>query len=187
MDLRKGLCSLILLTAVATLPALAAKAPAANSKPAVETIQLANVPMKGFTDGDPSAVATQATRPDDVGFQLEELLAPKACPQGGNATFTYTIKDGCVDGLGIYLRFFDETNDIVFPNSSQVYIVNSGRTGVIRLSVKRGAKICYGAEASNLDGSYWGVDVDNSQGCASCCNIVPNSGNIARSVNLICN
>jgi hypothetical protein len=88
--------------------------------------------------------------------------------------------------VGLYVRFFDETNNLVFPNSSQVYTINSGRTGTIKISVKRGAKICYGVETADLDGYYWGVSLDNSQSCASCCNIVPNSGNISRTVNLTC-
>ena len=188
MNIRKGLCLLIVSTVAAIQPALAAGVETAKAKPAVETLQLANVPMKGLAGGGASEKTLQATPGDDVGFDLGELLAPKAsCPGGGNATFTWTIKDGCVDGVGIYIRFFDETNDIVFPNSTQVYSIGSGHTGSVKLSVKRGAKICYGAEPSNLDGSYWGVSLDNNQGCAGCCNIVPNSGNISRSVNLICN
>lgn len=187
MNIRKGLCLLIPLTVAAIQPALAA-ADAAKARPAVETLQLANVPMKGLAAGGASEKTLQTTPGDDVGIDLAELLAPKAaCPGGGNATFTWTIKDSCVDGVGIYVRFFDETNDLVFPNSTQVYSIGSGRTGAVKLSVKRGAKICYGAEPSNLDGSYWGVSLDNSQGCASCCNIVPNSGNISRTVTLICN
>jgi hypothetical protein len=185
MNIRRGFCLLVLSSVVAIQPALAAGPEAAKAKPAVETLQLVDVPMKGLAGATEKTL--QTTPGDDVGFDLSELLTAKAaCPGGGNATFTWTIIDGCVDGLGIYLRFFDETNDIVFPNSSQVYSVSSGRTGVVKLSVKRGAKVCYGAEPSNLDGSYWGVDVDNSQGCASCCNVVPNTGNISRSVRLVC-
>ncbi len=184
MNLRTGLCTLMLSNAIAVLPALAAEASTARSEPAVQTIRLADVPMKKLAPEDAST--TQATREDNVGFNLEELFAPRACPSGGNATFTWTIKDGCFDGLGIYLRFFDETNGLIFPNSSQAYIINSGRSGTVKLTVKRGAKICYGAEPTSRDGSYWGVGLDNDQGCASCCNIVPNSGNISRSVNLIC-
>ena len=187
MNIRKGFSLLVLLAVAAIQPALAAGADTAKVKPALETPQLVDVPMKGLAGGA-AEKTLQAAPGDDVGFDLSELFAPKAaCPGGGNATFTWTIKDGCFDGLGIYIRFFDETNDIVFPNSSQVYSVSSGRTGVVKLSVKRGAKICYGAEPSNQDGSYWGVSLDNSQGCPSCCNIVPNSGNIARTVNLVCN
>lgn len=186
MVFRKTFCSLVLLTAFAIQPALAAGAPAAKPAPAAQTVQLADVPMRGVAADDPAAITIQTTSRDNVGFNPAELLEAKACPQGGNATFTWTITDGCGDGFGLYVRFFDETNDLVFPNSSQVYIINSSRASTIKLSVKRGAKICYGAEPSNLDGSYWGVGLDDDQSCASCCNIVPNSGNISRSVRLIC-
>jgi len=145
------------------------------------------VPMKGLAVNGAAEKTIQSTSGDDVGFDLSELFAPKAsCPGGGNATFTWTIIDGCADGVGIYVRFFDETNDLVFPNSSQAYTISSGHSGVVRLSVKRGAKICYGAEPSDRNGLYWGVALDNDQGCDTCCNIVPASGNLARSVNLVC-
>ncbi len=187
MNIRKGLCLLVLSTVVAIQPALAAGEEAAKTKPATETLQLVDVPMEGLAAGAAAEKAHEATVGEDVGIDLAELLAPKAsCPSGGNATFTWTIIDGCGDGVGIYVRFFDETNGLVFPNSSQVYSINSGRSGVVRLSVKRGAKICYGAEPSDLDGSYWGVSLDNNQSCASCCNIVPSSGNLSRSVRLLC-
>jgi hypothetical protein len=181
MKIRNAFCCLTLLTITAIQPALAAK-PA----PAVESLELANVPMKSAAADEKSAVTVKTTPGDDVGFRVEELFEAKACPSGGNATFTWTILDGCGDGQGLYVRFFDETNDIDFPNSSQVYSIKSGHSGVIRLSVKRGAKICYGAEPSDEDGTYWGVSLDNNQECASCCNIVPNSGNLARSVRLLC-
>ena len=187
MNIRNALCSLVVLTGVAIQPALAAGAPAAKPKPVLQTIQLADVPIRGLIADDSSEAAIQTTSRANVGFQIEELLESKAaCPQGGNATFTWTVSDRCGDGLGLYVRFFDETNNLVFPNSSQVYIINSGRTSTIKLSVKRGAKICYGAEPTDLDGYYWGVSIDNSQGCANCCNIVPTSGNISRTINLTC-
>src|SRR3954462_1910403 len=185
MNFRKGFCLLVLLAVVAMQPALAAGAHPAKPLSGGEGAQLVALSVKSLAA---EGLTVQTTPRDDVGFDLSELFSAKAsCPSGGNATFTWTIKDGCLDGLGIYIRFFDETNDIVFPNSSQLYSIVSGHTGVVKLSVKRGAKICYGAEPSNLDGSYWGVDVDNSQSCASCCNIVPATGNLSRSVNLVCN
>src|SRR4051812_9131326 len=188
MNIRKGFCLLVLLAVVAIQPALAAGSHPAKPLSGGDTAQLVDVPMKGLAVDGAAEKTLQTTPGDDVGFDLSELFSAKAsCPSGGNATFTWTIKDGCLDGLGIYIRFFDETNDIVFPNSSQGYSIASGHTGVVKLSVKRGAKICYGAEPSNLQDIYWGVDIDNSQGCDSCCNIVPSSGNLSRSVNLVCN
>ena len=184
MNIRKGLCLLVLLAVVAMQPALAAGAHPAKPLFGGDAAQLVDLPVKSLAADGPTV---QTTPRDDVGFDISELFAAKAsCPSGGNATFTWTVRDGCDDGLGIYIRFFDETNDIVFPNSSQVYSIGSLRTGSVKLSVKRGAKICYGAEPPNLDGSYWGVSLDNNQSCASCCNIVPSTGNLSRSVTLIC-
>lgn len=188
MNIRKGVCLPVLLAVVAMQPALAAGSHSVKPLPGGETAQIVDAPAKGLAANGAAEKTLQTTPGDDVGFDLSELFSEKAsCPSGGNATFTWTVRDGCDDGLGIYIRFFDETNDIVFPNSSQYYSIGSGHTGVAKLSVKRGAKICYGAEPSNLQDIYWGVDVDNSQGCASCCNIVPATGNISRSINLICN
>src|SRR4051812_48155366 len=100
MDLRKIFCSLALLTAVVSQPALAG-APAAKPAPATQTLQLATVPMKAHTAEDLSASVTETTRQENVGFRIEELLEPKACPSGGNATFTWKLIDGCQDGWGI--------------------------------------------------------------------------------------
>lgn len=186
MSLSKGLCSIVLLTAAAAQPALAAEAQAAKPRPVVESLQIVDVPARGGAE-DAAESVTQATARDHVGFRIEELFETKmACPSGGNATFTWNITDGCADGVGILIRFFDETNNLVFPNSTQAYSVNSGRSSTIKLTVKRGAKICYGAEPSDLDGLYWGVALDNAEGCSNCCNVVPNTGNISRSVRLIC-
>ncbi len=182
MNIRKASCFLILMTAVAIQPVLAAGAPAAKPAPAADSMQLVDHPMKGVDTGD----TIQTTSKDNVGFDINELFEAKACPTGGNATFTWTIIDGCHDGEGLYVRFFDETNDIAFPSFTQVYSIASGHSGVARLSVKRGAKVCYGAEPPSQDGTYWGVSLDNSQDCASCCNIVPNTGNLARTVHLVC-
>jgi hypothetical protein len=183
MMIRKAICFLVLLTAVAIQPALAAPAHAPKPVLGTDPMSIVDVPAKGVA----AEKTIQTTPRDDVGFQVGELVdVVKACA-GGNATFTWTIFDNCADGQGIFLRFFDETNDLAFPSFSQVYSINSGRSGVARLSVKRGARICYGAEPSGQDGSYWGVSLDDSQDCASCCNIVPNSGNLARTVHLVCN
>jgi hypothetical protein len=119
----------------------------------------------------------------ELGYELGEI-EPEACTTGG-ATFTWTVTDSCPDGQGDYLRFFDLSNHLVWPDANHVYTLASGRTVVYRLSVKRGAKICYGATPWDADG-YWGVDVDGSSSCSTCCSIVPNSGNPSRNVKLTC-
>jgi hypothetical protein len=86
----------------------------------------------------------------------------------------------------LYVRFFDKTNNLLWPNRTQVYVINNGRSSVFRLTVKRGAKICYGADS--IGGNfYWGLSAEGNKACPDCCNIVPNTGNISRAVRLVCN
>ena len=181
------LASVVLMAAVAAA-ATALPAAAAGDKPdpRTESITLRERPMASTTLEEKTAATHVATKEDSVGFNLAELLAPTTtCPPAGNATFTWTVTDGCLDG-GLYVRFFDETNNLLWPNKSQVYVINNGRSSVFRLSVKRGAKICYGADS--IDGNfYWGVSAEGDKACPDCCNIVPNTGNISRAVRLVCN
>lgn len=177
---------IVLMTVVsAASTALAAVAATGKPEPRTESIILRDRPMTGGAQDEATAAEHVATAADNVGFNLAELLIPATtCPPPGNATFTWTVTDGCFNG-GLFVRFFDETNNLVWPNSSQVYVINNGRSSVFRLSVKRGAKICYGADSGN-GAFYWGVSAEGDQSCPDCCNIVPNTGNLARSVRLVC-
>lgn len=181
------LTSVILMAAIAAVSA-ALPATAASDKPdaRTESITLRERPMASAAQDEKTTPTHVATSEDNVRFNLAELLAPATtCPPAGNATFTWTVTDGCLDG-GLYVRFFDETNNLVWPNKTQVYVIDNGRRSVFRLSVKRGAKICYGADS--IGGNfYWGVSAEGDQSCPDCCNIVPNTGNISRAVKLVCN
>jgi len=180
------LTSIFLMAAVAAAAAAVAAA-AADAKPdaRTESITLRERPMASTTLEEKSTATHVATGEDNVGFDFAELAAPATtCPPAGNATFTWTVSDGCGDG-GLYVRFFDVTNNLLWPNSRQVYVIRNGGSSVFRLSVKRGAKICYGADS--VDGNlYWGVSAEGDQSCPDCCNIVPNTGNISRGVRLVC-
>jgi hypothetical protein len=71
-------------------------------------------------------------------------------------------------GATIDLRFYDETAGLAWPNSTEVYFVISGQTLSYPLACTPGHLVCYGAENQSQT-AYWGVDIDNSQSCASCC------------------
>jgi hypothetical protein len=43
--------------------------------------------------------------------------------------------------------------------------------------------VCYGARTDPPTNSYWGVDIDNSQGCDDCCTLCEN---VSRSIRLTC-
>lgn len=97
----------------------------------------------------------------------------------------WELGDGCNDGTGLWARFFDETNNLLWPNSSQVYFTNSGGTVDVTLTCYTGAKICYGARRQNdqADSYWWGVDINNDKGCPSCCY---NCADTTVSLNLVC-
>src|SRR5258708_30151832 len=169
------LASVVLMAAVAAA-ATALPAAAAGDKPdpRTESITLRDRPMATTTLEEKTAATHVATKEDSVGFNLAELLAPvTTCPPAGNATFTWTVTDGCLDG-GLYVRFFDETNNLLCPHKSQQYLINNGRSSVFRLSANRAAKICYGADSIDRN-FYWGVSAEGDKACPDCCNIVPNT------------
>jgi len=181
--------ALVVLTAAVAAASTALPATAAGDKAGArtESITLRDRPMASTALDEQTAAVHPATSEDSVAFNPAELLLAPAttCPPAGNATFTWTVTDGCFDG-GLYLRFFDETNNLLWPNRTQVYVISNGRSAVFRLTVKRGAKICYGADS--IDGNfYWGVSAEGNKACPDCCNIVPNTGNISRAVRLVCN
>ena len=111
-----------------------------------------------------------------------------SCPQDcyvppSQTTITLGIKDSCYDGYRIEWRYFDVTNNLVWPSSSQVYYNQyEGQWYTNNLLCNVGAKVCYGARTGN---SYWGIDVDGSKSCSSCC-VTCQSG-LQYSWNLTCN
>jgi hypothetical protein len=83
------------------------------------------------------------------------------------STITFQITDGCNDGYSIDYKFYDETNNLVWPSSSTYYYTSYYNTAYTNsLSCNTGAKVCYGGNTGTL---YWGVGVDNTQSCADCC------------------
>lgn len=111
-----------------------------------------------------------------------------SCPQDcyvppSQTTITLGIKDSCYDGYRIEWRYFDVTNNLVWPSSSQVYYNQyEGQLYTNNLLCNVGAKICYGARTGN---KYWGIDIDGSKSCSSCC-VTCQSG-MQYSWNLVCN
>lgn len=86
----------------------------------------------------------------------------------GNSGMRWWFDDWCSDGQGAEIRLFDKTNNLVWPNSSEVYVVPvAGRVNV-NIACSPGAKICYGAQAPGRSGR-WGIGIDGTDGCDGCC------------------
>lgn len=94
---------------------------------------------------------------------------PPPPPPSGTATMGWSLTDACSDGRGIGVKFFDETNNLVWPNAYQFYVAPPGGTVGLTIACQRGAKICYGAEPNPPNGYHWGVSLNGTQGCDHCC------------------
>src|SRR5262249_44650212 len=97
-------------------------------------------------------------------------------PPFNQPTINFTLVDGCNDGLGFYVRFWNETTGQAYPNTGQVYVMNVGQTVTQAITANPGDKICIGAETNPPNNLHWGVGVDNTFGCDDCCYFVPSSG-----------
>lgn len=109
---------------------------------------------------------------------------PAPQPPPGTSNMTWSLSDGCNDGRGMRIRLYDKTNNLLWPNQSQVYVIGPGGTFEETIACRTGARICYGAETDPANTSYWGVGIDGTRGCDNCC-FTCDTGRVAR--NLVCN
>ncbi len=95
-------------------------------------------------------------------------------PVTTTSVITFTITDGCNNGIPIDYKFYDETNHLVWPSSTTHYSTTA-YNGVYahNLTCNNNALVCYGGRSVTY---YWGVDLDNSKTCTDCC-ISCQSGN----------
>ena len=84
-----------------------------------------------------------------------------------NHTITFTITDGCNNGISINYKFYDVDNNLVWPSATTHYATQFYNASYTHnLLCRAGARVCYGARSANY---YWGVDVDRSKSCTDCC------------------
>jgi hypothetical protein len=67
--------------------------------------------------------------------------------------------------------------------STPLLVLSPGQQTTFNIQCKPGDLICLGGRPSG-GGSYWGVDVDASKGCATCCY---HCGNFSVANQLTCN
>ena len=103
-----------------------------------------------------------------------------------NTLLAWPITDSCLDGYSMQLRFFDVTNDLVWPGEDPYFILDGSYT--YRLSCIPGAKVCFGARPNNSSATiYWGKGINGDRSCERCCYFCPSSGaTTVRGNNLIC-
>jgi hypothetical protein len=106
-------------------------------------------------------------------------------PSTSTVTMRFTLNDSCGDGLGLQARFFDKTNNLVWPaDSSKVYVASSGGAIDVSLAARAGASVCYGAQPDPPNNRYWGVGISGTNSCSDCCYTASSDQTVRR--NLVC-
>ena len=88
-----------------------------------------------------------------------------------NMTIQMEESSDC-NNVTIYFRFFDETDNLVWPPPpSDYYFPYSNQVYATTISCKTGAKICYGGSfyTNTEQPNYWGVGINNDEACPNCC------------------
>jgi hypothetical protein len=107
----------------------------------------------------------------DCGCPREQVCSVSGrCQSDGLSTLRWEITDDCENGENIRLRFIDQTNNVGWPSLTEVYVQATGATETYSLRCKTGATVCLGAAQPEHD-LQWGVGIDSSQHCDTCCAI----------------
>jgi hypothetical protein len=85
------------------------------------------------------------------------------------ASVKMRVRDACRNKESVNYRFFDETNNLVWPATGRVFYTKKENTIYnSNLNCTKGSLICVGG--SNPSGtSIWGVGIDNNSACTNCC------------------
>jgi hypothetical protein len=101
----------------------------------------------------------------DVTVSAEFTLA-----QSPTSTMTWQMQVDPSCQYIVYWRLFDKTANLLWPNSSQVFVMNQTNTVYTEnISCTTGDTIVYGAsQNSGIDTYYWGVGINGTESCANC-------------------
>ena len=70
----------------------------------------------------------------------------------------------------VYLKFYSQQDNLVWPSSDRSYVINDYQLHYYRLRCNQPfEKICYGAWEKGNTSAYWGVGRDGTKGCRDCC------------------
>lgn len=69
----------------------------------------------------------------------------------------------------VSMEFYSQARNAAWPGDGQVYVLDDYATHAFTLSCNRGEQICYGAWVRSQSNTYWGVGLNDTQGCRNCC------------------
>jgi len=99
-----------------------------------------------------------------IGRPYHYAAAPPAPGQGGSVVFRVTNSAEYV----MHLRFYSEKRNVIWPDTSNSYVIRDRAQHEYNISCEIGEKVCYGAFYTNSQ-KYWGVGRQASNACHRCC------------------
>lgn len=102
-----------------------------------------------------------------IGEDYNNCPADCAAPPPSTSLMSIDLIDACNDGYNIDYKYYDTINSLVWPSTTTHwetpgYNLMSSHT----LECRNDGQVCIGARANTR---WWGVDVDGSDSCTSCC------------------
>jgi hypothetical protein len=98
----------------------------------------------------------------------QDCCGEMVCFSGACSTAGMTWSIANQNSTLVYLRFYDETANLVWPDSTYAYYQNAGQVASYPIACTPGDSICFGIEDETRT-SYWGVGIDNQYTCTDCC------------------
>jgi hypothetical protein len=101
-----------------------------------------------------------------LAFSLIYCLAATGSASADTLLWRFESKHPNVVSVKLYS---DSRRGHVWPNSSEVYVLDDYSVKTINISCRSGEKVCYGAWVRNRSNLYWGVGYENRNRCSNCC------------------
>lgn len=95
------------------------------------------------------------------------ILIPSAGATAAAAELKFKIRS--TYPYQVYLEFYGQKTDNVWPGNKKVYILKDSKLHTYNLLCHRGDTICYGAWVTTDEDIYWGVGRGDQHGCKGCC------------------
>lgn len=93
------------------------------------------------------------------------LAASLGAARADSVLFTITSNHPNV----VDVEFYSQTYDHVWPGNGNVWTIRDYDAHSYNLECETGEKICYGAWLRGDSDTYWGVGLNDFDGCDNCC------------------
>ncbi|MFK8079032.1 MAG: hypothetical protein AB8B97_01995 [Granulosicoccus sp.] len=141
--------------------------------------------LSGCGDGDDNPEVSIVVPPQEMtALPMEGEDPPVTTTDAGVSSWEFL--DECDDNADMNAKFHEfadgSPTGFFWPAETDEVLPFSG-SGLFNLRCDVDQLICYGVEADDGNGFFWGVRIDGSESCENCCSFC---GDEPRSISLTC-